>query len=207
MIGILDYGLGNIKAFINVYKILNIPVTKVIQADQLSGVDKIILPGVGSFDYAMKRLTDSGLRHALDECVLSRKIPVIGICVGMQMLTYSSEEGKLPGLGWIDAEVKKFKFSSSDHEFQIPHMGWNTVRPVKPSNLFKNLEKDARFYFLHSYYVQCHNSKESIGVSEYGIEFSCAINSGNIFGIQFHPEKSHQWGIQLLKNFAELKLC
>ena len=204
MIGIIDYGLGNIKAFCNVYKTLNIPFVTAKQPDQLSNIDKIILPGVGSFDYAMQRLNDSGMRDKLDELVLVKKIPVIGICVGMQMLTHSSDEGTLSGLGWIDARVKKFDFSLFPHNVQVPHMGWNDITPVRSSKLFLDLETDARFYFLHSFYVHCLNDMDTLAVSRYGIEFSCVINHGNIFGIQFHPEKSHQWGVRLLKNFAEL---
>lgn len=204
MIGIINYGLGNIKAFANVYRTLNIPFEIINQADQFSNVDKIILPGVGSFDYAMQRLNNSGLREILDKLVIEKKILIIGICVGMQMLTKNSEEGTLPGLGWIDAEVKKFDFSTFDNKIQIPHMGWNDVTPVKTSRLLLNLEKDARYYFLHSYYVRCRNIMDILAVSEYGIEFPCIVNSGNIYGIQFHPEKSHQWGIQLLKNFATM---
>lgn len=204
MIGIIDYGLGNIKAFANVYKNLNIQVAVVKRTEQLWSVDKIILPGVGSFDFAMESLLKSGLKEKLDDMVLIRHTPVMGICVGMQMLTNSSEEGKLPGLGWIDAEVRKFDFTAHLNGTRIPHMGWNDVRPVTGNLLFKNLESVSKFYFLHSYYVQCNNPQDTIAVSDYGGEFSSAINSKNIYGIQFHPEKSHSWGIQLLKNFSDL---
>ena len=204
MIAIVDYGLGNVKAFANVYNNLNIPVTIAKQADDLKKAAKVILPGVGAFDYAMQRLEDSGMRQTLDEIVLHRKVPVLGICVGMQMLAHSSEEGKLPGLGWIDGEVKRFNFSSLKHSMHIPHMGWNDVKVIKKNSLLKGLDLEARFYFLHSYYFHCHRSEDIIAVTDYGGEFACAVNSGNVFGVQFHPEKSHQWGIQLLKNFANL---
>jgi imidazole glycerol-phosphate synthase subunit HisH len=204
MIAIIDYGLGNVKAFANVYDRLNIPAMIARQDKDLQNVDKVILPGVGAFDYAMQRLEKSGMRQALDEIVLHRKTPVLGICVGMQMLALSSEEGSLPGLGWIDGVVKRFTSSSLNGSMRVPHMGWNDVKIIKQNNLLNGLDSGARFYFLHSYYFQCHRREDIIAVTNYGGEFACAVNSGNIFGVQFHPEKSHQWGVQLLKNFAEL---
>jgi glutamine amidotransferase len=204
MIALVDYGLGNISAFANVYKRMNIPVVIAKNAAQLLEADKIILPGVGSFDYAMQRLNQSGIRETLDELVLINKIPVMGICVGMQMLAVSSEEGKLPGLGWIDGEVKKFDPLTFSQEACIPHMGWNDVKSVVKMQLFENLEQNARFYFLHSFYFHCNRSENVIATTDYGIQFSSAICSNNIYGVQFHPEKSHQWGIQLLKNFSKI---
>lgn len=204
MIGIIDYGLGNVKAFANVYKILNIPTVIVRQPGELKNVSKAILPGVGAFDYAMKKFEDSGLKPLLEEIVLAHHVPVLGICVGMQMLARSSEEGALPGLGWIDGEVKRFNSSSSRHSMRVPHMGWNNVKPIKLNSLLQGLDFDARFYFLHSYYFQSHRSEDVIAVTDYCGEFDCAVNSGNVYGVQFHPEKSHQWGIRLLENFAKL---
>ena len=204
MIAIIDYGLGNIRAFANVYKNLNIPFQIVSKQDELKDATRIILPGVGAFDYAMERLEQSGMRDSLNELVLNRKIPVLGICVGMQMLAQSSEEGSLPGLGWIDGVVKKFDTSALAHGTLLPHMGWNNVQPVGDSGLFNGLDDRSIFYFLHSYYFQCHNDKDVIATTDYGGRFTCAAGFGNIYGVQFHPEKSHQWGIQLLKNFGEL---
>ncbi len=204
MITLIDYGLGNIKAFANVYKNLNIPVSIARNSDQLLDTERLILPGVGSFDYAMQRLTDSGMRETLDHLVINKGIPVLGICVGMQMLAKSSEEGTSPGLGWIDGVVKRFDPSSFDYCACIPHMGWNDVVPVGKSNLMLNLEQDARFYFLHSYYFHCFEAHDTIAASNYGIEFSSAVGHKNIYGVQFHPEKSHQWGMQLLRNFATM---
>ncbi len=204
MMTIIDYGLGNVRAFANVYNRLSIPVTIAKKAEDIEKATKLILPGVGAFDHAMQRLDQSGMRDILDEMVLHRKVTVLGVCVGMQMLTCSSEEGKLPGLGWIDAEAKKFDFSTSEHAAYIPHMGWNDVKVVKVNNLIHEQGNDGRFYFLHSYYVHFKKNDNVIAVTDYAGEFACAVNSGNIFGVQFHPEKSHQWGIQLLKNFAGL---
>lgn len=204
MIGIIDYGLGNVRAFANVCKTLNLPVVIVRQPRELENVSKIILPGVGAFDYAMQKLDQSGMRHFLDEKVLEHHVPVLGVCVGMQILAHSSEEGTMPGLGWIEGVVKRFNFSSSKTPLIIPHMGWNNVKPIRSGGLFEGLEHDARFYFLHSYYFQCQKNEDIIAVADYGGEFTCAVNSGNIFGIQFHPEKSHHCGIQLLDNFAKL---
>lgn len=204
MIAIIDYGLGNVKAFANVYKKLNIPAIIVKQAEDLKKASKMILPGVGAFDNAMQRLEKSGMRQFLDEMVLHCHVPVLGICVGMQMLACSSEEGSLPGLAWIDGEVKRFKLSSLRHSICVPHMGWNDVKPVKKNGLLQGLDLGARFYFLHSYYFQSHRNEDIIAVTDYNGKFTCAVNFGNVFGVQFHPEKSHQWGIRLLKNFAEL---
>jgi len=204
MIAIIDYGLGNVKAFINVYKKLNIPLLIAKQAEDLGKATKVILPGVGAFDYAMQQLEKSGMRAALDEMVLDRHIPVIGVCVGMQMLAGSSEEGKLPGLGWITGEVKRFNFTHLKNPISVPHMGWNTVKTVKNNGLLQGLESDARFYFLHSYYFHTAKTDDIIAVTDYGGEFVCAVNSGNVSGVQFHPEKSHQWGIRLLENFAKI---
>lgn len=204
MITIINYGLGNIKALVNVYNQLNIPINVATQCDDFKKATKVILPGVGSFDYAMQRLEISGMRQILDEIVLQRHVPVLGICVGMQMLACSSEEGRLPGLGWIDGEVKRFHFSSLSHSMCVPHMGWNNIKPLKINGLLQGLDLDARFYFLHSYYFQSHRNEDIIAVTDYDGEFACAVNFGNIFGVQFHPEKSHQWGIRLLENFAKV---
>lgn len=204
MIVIIDYGVGNIRAFTNIYKQLDIRIKIVQKAEQLQGVTKIILPGVGAFDYAMERLEKSGMRSRLDELVLIEKVPVLGICVGMQMLANSSDEGILPGLGWIDGVVKKFDTSKIRQTTQLPHMGWNDVMSTEINPLFKGLEQGARFYFLHSYFFECKNAEDSIATAQYGARFTCAVKHSNIFGIQCHPEKSHDSGIQVLKNFANL---
>lgn len=204
MITLIDYGVGNIFAFQNVYKRLDIP-TKIAKSSQdLMDAQKLILPGVGSFDYAMNRLNDSGMREKLDELVLDKKIPVIGICVGMQMMGNRSDEGKEEGLKWIDGDILKFDEKLIQHRTKLPHMGWNDVVPVNNHFLFNGLERDAIFYFLHSFYFKCKNPSDTIATSEYGIQFSSAVNRDHIFGIQFHPEKSHHYGERLLHNFATL---
>ena len=204
MITLIGYGLGNIKAFKTVYTRLNIPVTVATKPEELLTATKIILPGVGSFDYAMTLLNRSGLREALDEVVMHKKVPILGVCVGMQMMAESSEEGKLPGLGWIKGSVKKFDETKLVQKTHLPHMGWNDVYPIGDNPFFNGLTQDVRFYFLHSYYIQPTEPADSIAESEYGSRFCCAVNSNNVYGVQFHPEKSHHFGLALLKNFSEL---
>jgi glutamine amidotransferase len=204
MITIIDYGLGNILAFSNVYKRLNIPVAVAKSAADLNGATKLILPGVGAFDHAMELLHQSGMRTALDVLVRERAVPVLGVCVGMQILAATSEEGKAQGLGWIDGTVDRFNSMAVRQPLRLPHMGWNDVNPVGHSALFAGLNSNARFYFLHSYYFQCTCSENVLATAEYGVIFCCAVQSKNIFGVQFHPEKSHHSGARLLKNFAEM---
>lgn len=203
MIAILDYGLGNIKAFANIFKNLNIEHTIIQKAEQLESVDKIILPGVGAFDYAMQQFNQSGLRTAVEDKVLNQKIPILGICVGMQMLANGSDEGQEKGLSWIDGEVKLFSTENIKHKTKLPHMGWNEINHNQ-NPLFQQIDSTARFYFVHSYYFKCNNEKDTMATTEYGFNFSSAVNHNNIYGVQFHPEKSHSNGIQLLKNFATL---
>jgi glutamine amidotransferase len=160
---------------------------------------KLILPGVGAFDWAMERLNGSGLKETLETLVLCQKVPILGICVGMQMMAKRSDEGILPGLGWFDAEVIRFKPDSQC----LPHMGWNNVTQNYSNSLFNDLI-DPRFYFLHSYFFSPCDPHCSLATTDYGIEFTSAAVNENIFGVQFHPEKSHHWGMKLLQNFVEL---
>lgn len=204
MITIIDYGLGNIRAFTNVYERLNIKTKVAHTAKDIQGAEKIILPGVGAFDHAMSQLNQSGMRDELEKQVLIHKVPVVGICVGMQILGKTSDEGVLPGLGWINGIVKKFDPYKITFKTQLPHMGWNTICPIKYNPLMTGFNSESKFYFLHSYYFICENPEDVISTTEYGIKYASALNSENIFGIQFHPEKSHYNGIQLLHNFAKL---
>jgi glutamine amidotransferase len=204
MIAVVDYGLGNVRAFLNAYRRLNIEAIAATTPDQLTAADKIILPGVGAFDHAIELLTRSGMRQTLDSLVQDKKVPVLGICVGMQMLARSSEEGECKGLGWIDGVVRGFRSTPVACEMALPHMGWNDIRPSHGNGLIQASSPNPRFYFLHSFYFECARAEDVLAVCEYGIEFSCAVNSANVFGVQFHPEKSHGWGMGLLKNFAEM---
>ena len=204
MIGIIDYGLGNIKAFSNIYKSLDIKYKIVQKSEELKDITKIILPGVGAFDDAMNKFNESGLRDGVEKMVLNEKKPILGICVGMQILAESSDEGTEKGLGWINASVKIFDTKTINHDTKLPHMGWNTIDiQSKNEPLFQDLEQQARFYFLHSYYFQCENSN-IIAETEYGEKYTSAVRSDNIYGVQFHPEKSHQNGVRLLSNFSIL---
>jgi glutamine amidotransferase len=205
MIAIVDYGLGNIQAFSNVFKKLNFPHACVSNSADLKAATKIVLPGVGSFDYAMEKLNASGMRETLDEFVLEKKLPVIGVCVGMQMMARASDEGSGVGLGWIPGEVKRLSnLCNANQDFPLPHMGWNNLYYQKEDPLFHGLEANPRFYFLHSYYFQCDSADSILATANYGADFATVIRRENIYGIQCHPEKSHSAGYSLLKNFASL---
>ncbi len=170
--------------------------------DVIRGADRVILPGVGSFQTGMQNLAEFGLIDALTDAAFVRRVPILGICLGMQLLTRSSEEGQLPGLGWLDALTVRFQFEQ-DTGLKIPHMGWSYVRPSRANVLLADGERE-RFYFVHAYHVICANKKDVIGVANYGFEFACAVNRDNVFGVQFHPEKSHRYGMSLLRKFASL---
>jgi glutamine amidotransferase len=204
MITIVDYGLGNIRAFLNVYRRLNIEATTATNAETLRTATKVILPGVGSFDHAMEKLSASGMREVLDDLALRQRVPVLGVCVGMQILGDGSDEGRLPGLGWIAGGVRSLSTLARMDDHPVPHMGWNDVHPVASHRLFAGLDSGARYYFLHSYFFQCAKTENALAVTNYGADFACAAVSSNILGVQFHPEKSHQYGARLLQNFAEL---
>lgn len=204
MIHIVDYGLGNIQAFVTMYKRLGIETVRAKAGDDLRDVRKLILPGVGAFDHAMELLDASGMRQPLERLVREHKVPALGICVGMQILAGSSEEGVGAGLGWVGGRVRSFAGNPASAALPMPHMGWNDVIPAASSPLFKGLEDEARFYFLHSFYFECSDPANVAARADYGFQFDCAVQNDNVFGVQFHPEKSHHWGAALLKNFAEL---
>jgi len=204
MIHVIDYGLGNVQAFLTLYKRLGFEVTRAKTAADLAGASKIILPGVGAFDHAIELLDQSGMQPTLETLVMQDKVPILGICVGMQILASASNEGRLLGLGWVPGKVLSFRANAQSASLPLPHMGWNDVQPKPGSPLFAGLESDARFYFLHSYYFECGEESHVAAVAAYGFDFSCAVSAGNVYGVQFHPEKSHNFGTKLLKNFAEL---
>ena len=204
MIGIIDYGSGNVQAIATIYKNLNINYQVITKPKDLEKADKLILPGVGAFDATMKQLIDSGLKDKLNELVLEKKIPILGICVGLQVMGYGSEEGDLSGLGWIPGKVKKFDETKINFKPKLPHMGWNTINNVQSHKLFQEIDNDFGFYFVHSFYFECESESNILTTSEYGIDFTSAIFSEHIIGTQFHPEKSHGNGVILFKNFAQL---
>jgi glutamine amidotransferase len=207
MIGIVNYGLGNIQAIANIYNRLNIAHCIVSEPQEMDAATRFILPGVGAFDWAMSRLNASGLRASLERRVQDEGVPVLGICVGMQMMASRSDEGEMSGLGWIPADVRKFSFEAAPASLPLPHMGWNDVSPSRISPLFSGLEQKAQFYFLHSYYFAPHDPADVLATAHYGSRYACSVGRANVFGVQFHPEKSHHWGVNLLKNFAQESLC
>jgi imidazole glycerol-phosphate synthase subunit HisH len=204
MIVVIDYDMGNVGSILNMVK--RIGAEAIISTDKavVRRADKLILPGVGVFDHGMHNLRESGLAPVLSERVLEYRVPVLGICLGMQLLTKGSEEGNLAGLGWIDAETVRFKFDGPANGYKIPHMGWNTVSIRKPGSLLTALHDEPRFYFVHSYHVRCHQETDILATTCYGYEFPSAIARDNIFGTQFHPEKSHRFGMRVLKDFADM---
>jgi len=205
MITIVDYGMGNLGSIKNMFKYIGVEATIESDVDKIKNAPKILLPGVGSFDTAMKKINESDLIEVLNEKALKEQVPVLGICLGMQLLTNSSEEGNLAGLGWIDAKTISFK-NRIDKKYRIPHMGWNIVNQSNESLLTSNFEEfiESRFYFVHSYFVKVEDEKNSILKSNYGVEFDSAIQKDNIYGAQFHPEKSHKFGMKLFENFARI---
>ena len=206
MLTIVDYGMGNLGSIINMFKKIGVETNVVSDRDGVSRARKLVLPGVGAFDAAMSQIEQRGLRGALNQKALEEKIPILGICLGMQLLTLGSEEGKLPGLGWIRAKTVAFKGRINTCTHKIPHMGWNVGERVVQSQLTEGFEQhsELRFYFVHSFHVQCEDEKKVILRTKHGITFDSAIQDGNIYGAQFHPEKSHKFGMKFLANFARL---
>ncbi len=204
MVVILDYGMGNLGSIFNMFKKIGCEVLISLNISDIETADKIIFPGVGSFDTGMKNLLEKKLVPILNTKILVEKIPILGICLGMQLMTKGSQEGNLAGLGWIDAETVEFKFTDEFKKLKVPHMGWNTVEQTRENVLLKGFNKAPRFYFAHSYHVMCNNINDVSGLATYGYDFTAVIQRGNIFGVQFHPEKSHKFGMQLLKNFADI---
>lgn len=200
-ITIIDYDMGNVGSILNMINFIGFKAKITNNPKEIMASDKIILPGVGSFDEGIKNLKKNKLIDIINEKVLIKKTPILGICLGFQLMTKSSEEGRLSGLGWLDANTIKFDSTKN----RIPHMGWNTINIQKNHILLNKLnKKETKFYFVHSYYVACNNSSDILTTTNYGLEFTSSIQKENIFGVQFHPEKSHKYGIQLFNNFLKL---
>ncbi|MDC0101066.1 imidazole glycerol phosphate synthase subunit HisH [Alphaproteobacteria bacterium] len=207
MIKIIDYGVGNIQAFLTLFKRIGILAERARSPKDLETASRLILPGVGHFDHAMRRLNDSGMRETLDRKVLRGETPIMGVCVGMQMLASSSEEGNLAGLNWIPGKIRSFG-SLSCFNLPMPHMGWNQMRAEPHSQLFqRGFDETSQFYFLHSYYFDADDKKDVAAKAFYGIEFEAGVSRGNVHGVQCHPEKSHNWGANLIRNFAQSEKC
>jgi glutamine amidotransferase len=204
MIGIINYGLGNLNSIQSIVNHVGGLSRIVNSPDDVEGISKLILPGVGAFDHGMRGLNDGKWIPALNELVLEEKVPILGICLGMQLMCASSEEGTSPGLGWIDAKVKRFSFDDKPYGLRIPHMGWNTIKVHRPTPLFLDNEKEQRFYFVHSYHVVCEDASDILATANYGFDIHAAFVKDNIIGMQFHPEKSHRFGKMFFKNFIEL---
>ena len=204
MITIVDYGTGNLASIANMLKKISSGAVITSDAQEIARATKLILPGVGAFDTGMRNLTDLGLIEVLNRKVREERVPVLGICLGLQLFVSASEEGERPGLGWIDGTVLKFKPELSNGNLKVPHMSWNHIDVVKESKLFADMHPDPRFYFVHSYHVQLDCNEDMLATTTYGYSFASAVEKENIAGVQFHPEKSHKFGMKLLKNFAEL---
>jgi len=207
VIAVVDIGIGNLGSIINMFRKIGVEASISSRVSEIEKAEKLILPGVGSFSVGMSNLNSSGLVEVLRRKVVDEKVPMLGICLGMQMLGKSSTEGEeLQGLGWIDAHSVRFRFDSMEHHhrLRVPHMGWNTVRIVRDNSLFKNMGDEPRFYFVHSYHLVCADPADVLTLTNYGYDFASSIRHGNIYGTQFHPEKSHRFGMTLLRNFAEI---
>lgn len=204
MITIVDYGMGNLGSVVNMFKKVGAQARISSDVEEIRHASKLLLPGVGAFDAAMQRINNMpGLLEVLNDKALKEKVPVLGICLGMQLLTLGSEEGVLPGLGWIAGRAHHFE-SRIDQMLKVPHMGWNVAKIVNETKLTEGFEGELRFYFVHSYYVLVEQQQCSMMKTSYGVDFDAAIHQDNIFGAQFHPEKSHKFGMRLFKNFAAI---
>lgn len=199
---VIDYGMGNIRSVVNKIRKAGHKAIVSYETSVIENADKLILPGVGHFRNGMKSLKERDLLDVLKEKVLRQKTPILGICLGMQLFTKKSEEGNTEGLGWLDAETVKFTLSDIKHK--VPHMGWNSIRQRKESSLLTDIQNNKHFYFVHSFHVKCHDELDVLTTTIYGYEFVSSIQKENIFGTQFHPEKSHEWGEKLLNNFLKL---
>lgn len=204
MISVVDGGFGNVGSIINMMRHLGIEAQSVSDPDAIRDADRLILPGVGAFDAGMTHLAERGLIPSLNYAVLERKRPILGICLGMQLLLEGSEEGSQPGLGWVRGRCIRFKSDGEHERLRIPNMGWNEVTVAKKGKLFDADHETARYYFVHSYYAQCADDDDVAATATYGAHFTAAIEHDNIYGVQFHPEKSHRFGMNIFKSFAKV---
>lgn len=202
MIVVVDHGLGNLRSVAMKFARLKVEATVSADPAVILTADKLVLPGVGSFDAAMDNLRHASLVEVLNEAVLERKTPILGICLGMQLFTRSSEEGGRPGLGWIDGETRKIFPNGGAEKIRVPHVGWNTLTARENSPLFRGIAPGLRYYFVHSYAVFCDDPEQVAAETTYGSAFASAVTRGNIYGTQFHPEKSHRHGLAIMKNFV-----
>jgi glutamine amidotransferase len=205
MITIIDYGVGNLASIHNMFRRLGHPAVITANLEAVAAAEKLLLPGVGAFDYGVSRLRDSGMMEALNHAVLKNVTPILGICLGAQLLTRRSDEGQLPGLGWFDAETVAFDRGKLTHGERIPHMGWTDLEVARPHPLLTDLPEAPRFYFVHSFHLLCSKDEEVIATAHHGYSFAAGIARGHIAGVQFHPEKSHKFGMKVLDNFAKWK--
>ena len=203
MVTIADYGVGNLASIQNMLKKTGVACRISAGREEIETAERLILPGVGAFDACASRLRASGLIPVLEQKVLVDKVPVLGICVGMQLLLDGSEEGTEPGLGWIPGRVVKFRQQDLPEGYKVPHMGWREVEAAADCSLLRGMHDDPRFYFVHSYHAEAAREQDVLMTAAYGYRFTAAVRNGNIAGVQFHPEKSHRFGMQLLKNFSE----
>lgn len=204
MIVVIDYGMGNIGSVLNMLRKVGAQARPSSEPQVIASADKLILPGVGAFDNGIEGLKQRGLIEILNEKVLHQRIPILGICLGVQLFSRRSEEGKLPGLGWLAADTVRFQFPAGSNNLKIPHMGWNEIKIKGDNPLLTGFEDPPRFYFVHSYHVVCQNSKDELATSHYGIDFTAAVWHENIMGTQFHPEKSHKYGLKVMSNFVRM---
>lgn len=204
MIAIINYGLGNIRSVQKAFERINAKCEITNDIKRIETAEKLVLPGVGHFKRGMKNIKDLGLIKVLNKKVMEEGTPILGICLGMQLMTNYSEEGDTTGLGWVDANTYSFKNKVKDLRLKVPHMGWNNLTLEKDNRLFINVKEDNLFYFVHSYFVLCHDENDVISKSSFEINFHSGFNRYNIYGVQFHPEKSHKHGLQIMKNFTSL---
>jgi glutamine amidotransferase len=198
LIAIVDYGMGNLASIANMLRRVGVPAAVTGDPAAIAAADRLILPGVGAFDTGMRSLRERGLVEVLERRARADRVPLLGICLGLQLLARSSEEGSLPGLGWLDAEVVRFRGEG----LKVPHVGWNTVRPARREGLFEGAGAEPRFYFVHAFHLRAGPGAEVLGTTVHGAPFPSAVGAGNLLGVQFHPEKSHRFGMALLRNFA-----